>query len=351
MDNRAQNTLVGLFVLGGFVCLGILIVKFGEVGIYSGYVVKAQFGNDMPSLREGTEVSMSGKVIGRVSGVELDERNNPIVSMQINDEETIFMRSDVQIITSLMGQPRITIWPPDDATEPLPKNWEEPLSGTVSGPLDNLIDPELMETITGTTDQIRDLAEALKPAAEAFTEMVERRTIEDVAQAERDGRVLPPNLYTTVNRMHNVLQHLEDVVGDPDNQQNLEVALANLREATEEAKTAIQQFSTFGEEVRVTAGKADALIENVNTRVDGTYAHIDNLGRKSADILDQLSELLDHLDSAGNDLARGDGTVGLLLRDPELYESLLLTTQRLGEAAAELNVLLKKWQEKGLFAR
>lgn len=351
MDNKGQNALVGLFVLGGLVSLGVLAVKFGEVGWFTGYVVKADFGSDMPSIREGTEVTMSGKTVGRVREVTLDERNNPTVTMEINEGHDILRGSTAEVLSPLMGQPTIKIWPPADITQPLPRDGEARITGRVSGPLDNIIDPELMETITATTEQIRQLAEAMRPAAEAFTDMVQRRTIEDVERAREQGETLPPNLYTTVNRLHNVLAHLEDVVGDPHNQENLAATLANLKLASEDARVAVTNFVAFSNSIQTSAGKADALLDNINTKVDGTYAHIDAIGTKFAQNLDQLSELLAHVNSAGRDLSRGDGTVGLLLRDPELYESLLLTTQRLGEAAAELQVLLKKWQEKGILAR
>jgi len=351
MDNKTQNSLVGLFVLGGLVCLGILIVQFGEVGWFTGYVVKATFGDDMPNIREGTEVTMSGVTIGRVRAVTLDEHNNPVVTMEIDEEHKIFRNSTAEIRTPLMGQSTIAINPPEPPTDPYPRDSRPMLTGQVSGPLDNIIDPELMETVTETTDQIRELAEALKPAAQSFTEMVERRTIEDIERAREEGKVLPPNLYTTVNRLHNVLAHLETVVGDPANKENLASTLANLQQASAEAKVAVTNFVEFSQSMQVSAGKADALLENVNSRVDDTYAHIDRIGTKFAANLDKLSQLLDHANSAGRDIAEGDGTVGLLLRDPELYESLLLTTQRLGEAASELQILLKKWQEKGIFAR
>ena len=54
--------------------------------------------------------------------------------------------------------------------------------------------------------------------------------------------------------------------------------------------------------------------------------------------------------SASRDLAEGDGTMGMLLRDPKFHEALLLTTERLGEAARELQVLVKQWQDKGLLS-
>lgn len=351
MNNKGQNALVGLFVLGGFVCLGIVIVKFGEFGWHSGYVVKATFGNDMPNIREGTEVTMSGATIGRVRTVTLDAQNNPEVTLEINEEYKIFKDSTAEILTPLMGQSTIKIWPPPAPTDPLPRDGKSVLIGRVSGPLDNIIDPELMDTVKMTTEQIHRLAEALQPAALAFTEMVEKRTIEDVANAEKTGRKISPNLYTTVNRLHNVLAHLETVVGDPENKQNLATTLANLKLASEDARVALTNFVEFSKSMQSSAGKADALLDNLGAKVDGTYAHIDAIGTKFTENLDKLSQLLDYANSAGHDLANGKGTAGMLLRDPELYESLLLTTQRLGEAAAELQVLLKKWQEKGILSR
>jgi ABC-type transporter Mla subunit MlaD len=44
-ESKRRNALIGLFVLGGFICLAILIVKFGETQAWFGnrYRIKATY--------------------------------------------------------------------------------------------------------------------------------------------------------------------------------------------------------------------------------------------------------------------------------------------------------------------
>jgi ABC-type transporter Mla subunit MlaD len=116
----------------------------------------------------------------------------------------------------------------------------------------------------------------------------------------------------------------------------------------------VASLENFGNEASETARQAresiDVLVEKVNTTVDNTNQHMDKVARRVTDNLDSLSQLLDYLNSAGRDLAEGNGTLGMLLRDARFYDSLLLTVERLGQAASELKVLVIQWQRKGLMS-
>ncbi|NLX04392.1 MAG: hypothetical protein GXY33_04530, partial [Phycisphaerae bacterium] len=54
------------------------------------------------------------------------------------------------------------------------------------------------------------------------------------------------------------------------------------------------------------------------------------------------------LGEAAEALSTREGTAGRFLNDPELYESLVLTSERLQQTFVELHDLLRQWQEKGL---
>ena len=56
---------------------------------------------------------------------------------------------------------------------------------------------------------------------------------------------------------------------------------------------------------------------------------------------------LDYFASAGRDLAEGQGTLGLMLRDPKFYEELFLTVERLAAAAQDLQVTVRQWRDAG----
>ncbi len=352
MTDRRRNALIGAFVLGGLIALGILIVKFGESRwlFSTGYVLWAKF-DTVTGVREGTEVTLAGVPVGRVLLVDLLEPRDPaqgvVAKMEIRRQFTVPAGSRAVVIPPLMGQPTIDILPPPIPSFPLEEG------GTISGKVVNLlaeaIDPKFMATLEKTTGHIGELAEALKPAAVAITGLLERRTISQVENSAGPGE-LTANLYTAVERLHGVLKHIETVLGDPENQSNLKETLANFKVASENAKLAVAGLKQFSESAQKTTTQASRVLDNLDATVNTTHQHVDALGKQLAANMDKFSKLMDHLIAASGDLAEGNGTAGLLLRDPKFYQELMLTTQRLGAAADELLVLIKQWQREGLLS-
>jgi phospholipid/cholesterol/gamma-HCH transport system substrate-binding protein len=353
MTDAKRNLLVGLFVLGGLTCLGVLIVVFGETrGLFGKrYTLSAKF-ERIVGVREGT---LAGVWVGSVLDIEMVDPGRPNegvrVVLEIDPKFSVPAGSVAMVETPLMGQPSINIRPPTETIKLLPKDGTaENLRGIVKGPLESIIDPKFMAALEKATTQIGTLAEALTPAAKAVQDLLEQRTISDVESSAGTPKEVAANLYTAVQRLHSVLKHLDVVMGDPAVQSNVKETLANFRAASEEAKRATESLRLFGEEAQRTAAGARQVVAKVDATVDTTHQYIQDLGRKLVGTADQLSRFLDYLNAAGRDVAEGQGTVGLLLRDPHFYDELMLTVQRLGEAASELKVLVKQWQKQGILS-
>ena len=355
MTDRNRNILIGLFVLVGLFCLAVLIVLFGESrGIFSQrYVLRAKF-DRISGVREGTDVKLAGVWVGNVAKVELLDPNEPgkgvYAVMQIDNKFVVPRGSVASVVTPIMGQAAINIIPPPPAAPqahhpPVAQDGTGEIQGIMKNPLETVIDPKLMATLEKTTAQIGILAEALTPAAKAIEDLLKVKTVAEVDQAPD---TVTANLSTAVERLHSVLKHIDTVLGDPEVRSNLKETLANFKAASEEAKLAVAGLKAFSEEAQGAAGSARKVIDKLDTTVDTTHRHIDDLGQRLLLNADKLSRILDYLAAAGHDMAEGEGTVGMLLRDPKFYDELMLTTQRLGAAAAELEVLVKQWQKDGI---
>jgi hypothetical protein len=274
------------------------------------------------------------------------------VQLQIDPKFSIPRGYQAVVETPLMGQPTINIIPniipPAQALEFIPKDGTGEIHGVVKGALESVIDPAFMAAIEKTTTQIGTLAEALTPAAKAVQNLLEQRTVSEVDKSAGTPQQLTANLYTAVERLHLVLKHIDQVLGDPAVQSNLKDTLANFKTASEDVRSAVASFKVFSDEAQKTAASAHQVVTKVDATVDVTRGYIDDLGRKLVDNTDQLSRLLGYLNTAGRQVAEGQGTVGMMLRDPKFYDELMLTVQRLGEAAAELQVLVKQWQKQGI---
>jgi phospholipid/cholesterol/gamma-HCH transport system substrate-binding protein len=86
MKKYSMETTVGIFVLAGLLCVAYLTVKLGKLDVLGGdrYPVVARF-KDVTGLKNGAYVEMAGVRIGRVSGINLDTKDNmALVTLEID---------------------------------------------------------------------------------------------------------------------------------------------------------------------------------------------------------------------------------------------------------------------------
>ncbi|MEN8691492.1 MAG: outer membrane lipid asymmetry maintenance protein MlaD [Desulfobacterales bacterium] len=86
MKKYSKETVVGIFVVAGLVCIGYMTIKLGNVGILDDdtYALNARF-NRVTGLREGNPVNMLGLEIGRVANFKMvQDEQAVIVEMRIN---------------------------------------------------------------------------------------------------------------------------------------------------------------------------------------------------------------------------------------------------------------------------
>jgi uncharacterized phage infection (PIP) family protein YhgE len=228
----------------------------------------------------------------------------------------------------------------------LPKDGTAVLQGELVSAFDQLIPRDVVATLQRTARQIGDLAESLTPVAGDLHELFVKRPVEEVEQ-DKTGRTIP-NLYTAVQRLNTSLQNFNDVLGNPETKNNLHEAIANLRQVTEDARTTVQELQRFATKASAAADDVRGITTTLSATVQRTDEQLDVIARKIVDSADKLSRLLDHLDAASQKIASGQGSAGLFVNDPRLYESLVLTSQRLAAAIDDLQGLLQRWKEKGV---
>jgi phospholipid/cholesterol/gamma-HCH transport system substrate-binding protein len=76
MKKYKNETVVGIFVVAGLLCLGYMTVKLGNVSLFGDetYSLFARF-SSVSGLRVGNSVDMIGINVGRVAGFTLDEKD------------------------------------------------------------------------------------------------------------------------------------------------------------------------------------------------------------------------------------------------------------------------------------
>ena len=114
MKKYSKETVVGIFVVIGLVCIGYMTVKLGNVGFLgdSTYSLYARF-STVTGLRVGNPVSMLGLEVGRVENFRMDQENQVIqVEFRINNGVEIYDDAIASIKTEgLIGDKYVAIDP------------------------------------------------------------------------------------------------------------------------------------------------------------------------------------------------------------------------------------------------
>ena len=135
-------------------------------------------------------------------------------------------------------------------------------------------------------------------------------------------------------KLGSLADNLNSVVGDEENQQNIRAALANLADATEQAKQTLASINEFSQN-----GKA-------------VFA---DAGQDIAELTDSIAQAADQLNLALGDMRltlekvnNGQGSAGKFINDGRLYENLLDSSVELQQALEELKHLAADARANGI---
>jgi phospholipid/cholesterol/gamma-HCH transport system substrate-binding protein len=112
MEKTTLETVVGVFVLVGILCLGYLSVKLGKLEMIGGdvYEVDAQF-NSASGLKAGSTVEIAGVEVGRVRGIMLIE-NRAKVKLAVNNTVKLYTDTFASIKTrGIIGEKFLALSP------------------------------------------------------------------------------------------------------------------------------------------------------------------------------------------------------------------------------------------------
>lgn len=96
MEKARLETIVGIFVLVGILCLAYLSINLGKLELLGGdsYEVSANF-DSISGLRNGASVEIAGVEVGRVDRVELDPKAGYTAKVTLRINSGIELQDDV----------------------------------------------------------------------------------------------------------------------------------------------------------------------------------------------------------------------------------------------------------------
>lgn len=324
MTEKGRNTAVGVFIIAGFILLGVMIFKFSQIFTLAkgGYEVSTLVGNSS-GIIPGKVVHYLGIEVGQVSEVKLNPDGSMVqVTLLIDDEVDIPSNAqfhttmggfgaaflDIRLPTNLLGRTE----PPEP---PVDKDDEASIKGITSG---RRLIPK---TTTDKFEQMLIKFDRLDILLDNLSEMTEKRRL-----AEVRGGKKPPNLSSTIEHFDEMLAR----VADDENARNLKATLKNLAGRTAELETTIQ--------------KIDQALDGMTEVKDQSLRLIGKLYDDAA----SLGDLLRTFNSLAKGIQEGEGTVGKMLKSDELHRNLNLLVLQLNQTSQDISRLVQKIEKRGI---
>ncbi len=343
MTERSRNILVGLTAIVGLAGLGYLIFIFGEVPGWVKDNYEITFPLDRANgLADGSRINLNGIDIGYVDRIVLqdDPRKGVKVIGVIRAEVAVPSGADaVASVGPLGGGATLSIQTePAEADEPieyLAKDGSAVVEGRATS-LGEQIRSEFREQLSrfaDAADKVVDVAGDVQQFVNEYREIGRRVNglLERSDPADIEAGRVQPNIYTLIVRADQRLKELapvvrgfREIVGDEQFRADIRAAAANARSMT---ATVDEEVKTLSADIR---------------------EKLDTLSRRYVAVADDISATLQELEGALAAARQGEGTLGKLLDDPALYNSLEDAADRLSDALTEFQLLIEKWKAEGL---
>lgn len=182
-----------------------------------------------------------------------------------------------------------------------------------------------------TAEQITRAAKAIADASE---EVGQRSLVAHVDEAVQ-------NVSAQATRAGKVLQNIDDLIGDPSVKTDLRQTIANARMASEKLAVASAALPELTRQASSTLTNSQAAITHLQERVD-------EISKQLGDGLTKTSALLVSIQALSDKVNNGQGTAGLLINDPKLYQSLVDDSRELDVTLKDLQRLVEQWEQEGL---
>ncbi len=350
MDDSILKLRVGMFVVITMLLLGILIFLNSEgwTNQYTVYIKPIT----APSVKVGTPIRKNGILIGRVNSV-VGEDDHVTIGLAINQDSKIYEHETARIGTeSVLGDAVIEILPMSRLDRGRALSQDELLT-TVAlkrNPME-LVDmaSNLQSEISETLAAIRQASESVNHAGEGIDRLSQslNQVIDnddsELAKMIVEFRNTAIRAQTALDSFNGIFENLNDVVGDPKLKEEFRSAIANLPSIFEEVRGTIT-------DTRKTINSFQDVAEKTSNNLDNVEVFTQSLKNEGPEILEQINASLKNVEglvaqikefgTTLNKLQSSEGTIGKLLNDREIYDSIKETVDNVRDVSDRLEPLM-----------
>ncbi|NPB06516.1 MAG: MCE family protein [Aquificae bacterium] len=322
---RSVEFKLGLFVVAVSLAFAFLVITFGEIPLFKektkDYLV---YFDDVAGLSKGAEVRVSGVRAGEVKEITLEEGKVKVV-FSVYEKIKLYRDAEASIGTlGLMGDKYLAVKPGSPSAGELPPGGVIRRVSVVSD-TDRLV-AELTKTAAEFGKVARNLKEILAENRESvrrtlYSLSVLTETLQELAVENKENlnraldnltaltETLRKDLPVLMANLNRLLRDVDAVVAE--NRKEVREIAYNLAVITEELRRELPSLVTNLEEL---SANLNAIVKGNREEIERSIAGFRQTTENLAVASRKLSLILARLE-------RGEGTLGKLLTDEELYES------------------------------
>jgi phospholipid/cholesterol/gamma-HCH transport system substrate-binding protein len=320
VNDRVMQFRVGVVVLATAIIAGILVVLFGDLPslVQATYPLKMSFA-DARGIANGTPVRKNGILVGRVASVMLDERGGVSVVADIDAYVPIYKDEQPRIASTLLGDSEIQLVPGTIRPPRQRLGKEEVLAGAISR------DP--FEVFATLEPKLGSALESLTQASDSVTKL--SANLDKLLLGEDDNFAkMVRKTEAALDAFSLAMDNINDVMGDPTARAKLKETINGLPEIIADLRTTVKGIGTTVDTADRNLRNLEGLTKPLGERGEGMVAQVDQtIGR--------LDEVLQQAAMFTKALNESEGTLGKLVRDPQVYNDL-------AQAATNVKTLTKE---------
>lgn len=324
MSERQLEFRVGLLVIASVVVAGGLIIRFGELNTFWERKVSITIHFEKaPGVTRGTPVRKSGILIGSVKEVTFDDRRGGVdLVIDIREKFPLRKDSEASLTRSILG---------DATIEFAPGSSREFLKA--GDRMDGLTGEDPVELVTRLSADVQTTLESFEATSAEWRKVGKNvNALVDTHKDDLDTVIV--EAVESLRQFTLATRSANQILQDPENQANLKRSLAEMPEMIEETRMTIKNIAAAVDQANDALGNiSDATLplakksSTIVTRLDNVFANLEVLSIE----LTQFSKGIN----------REDGTLNLLLNDPQLYRTTEQTMSSLTTVLKNLELVMK----------
>lgn len=336
MREGVRNFAVGLASIIALIGLSWLLMSFGELDfIFSPRYQIVINTTDAAGIRAGSVVEYSGVPVGVVDAVTARVSTEFPVHIRVLIDEEVRLPADVEPHASmpLIGSTAVLQFKRSNVHDPnfLPSDGSamlrHPMRGGMLAEITEQLDTR-MQPLMESLERFNKLSDTFATLGENLNTLFLPQTEDDINQGAA------PNIHTAVERLNLVLDQARE---------SLDLANSFLgdEQLRTDARTAVQRANQLIEQ-------ATTAIENYTQLAQSLKQDSHELTQRLLPVADSLSVTLEEVRRVSKLAQDGKGTVGQMLNNPDLYNSLADAVRRLDRTLIELQTLIQQMREEGV---